>query len=1026
MPSSSKDAFNASGGDSRAPAAAVHVPSPNSKVNSDKQDQAAVQARPATRCDVFWALKAVEFPGSPCTGGGPCKELPPTTLKVGVGTSDKVTEFSLPINELQIGALRGLASPLATTSTGQSSSDNIESRNMLEIPGRNLQLTNPEFEGAIDQLCREAAAKLGLSPHDAAPRLEKLLLFQAGSYLKIGSETHSSRELDGGDDNDAESDADVDADAEISKDAIGSLIVQLPSTFTGGAIEMSHNEDVGPSVSFDLGSGGSAAYNCHFTACYADSNVKFKPIDSGHRLALLYSLHYLKGVSRRKAVRPSAKQVIDSVRPLRQCLSSLPRCDRMFLVPLRHPYDAKDLIGKGVKALIGKDRGNAEAILAAGNSTGHQMEGDEPTAEWSISIAQVVREVQSHRYKEDEVRITLSKAYDADGNEVCVVERVWVDGWSLFDYDSCNVSSKGMVLSGKSGGISETSSSSVDLANDESTWGYSETEQVDIYNYGPKDTYNRSFLVVTDKTSEFEFRCLEGQNDINDVIKDIHKAPGLLPRFMSALKRLEERSLTEVSCVRLMRLVVDASTLTSTEKSDFTSSIVRSMRDEEEPSLDFFDLIVTGADPEFSFKLVSCISRLLSHKKGRTVLSLEQIQRRSLFALRLDQRFRENGRSSASTASATSLCCRAFEDLAVHYAKEPAKDSEIDYSSCMDSTVLSLESMIDEFGWDTSRQVVLSTLGAVRAFQMQREIPFDLTESLSQALTKRATLIKGINDTYCNAGVEDEKIKHCLLLALQDITTKLPSFSQTGCTTLLLSGKRESMLQLILELGSNKAKGNIGKWVGSDRSDNSSRLTTLVDAMMVVSSKYSTTNSIARKIFVDCLLQPKGWALNGNGCVCSASTLRAFIDMFPSAVTEKSDEGRLAIHHAIEQRFPRDVIECICDSYPSGVSVPDPETDLFPFMVAGLKRDIDSAYTLLRLDPSLVTGTKGEEVPRSKKKRRLSSTTLATIPARKASKPSYRLGETQYRFGSNANQQALNQASYKDECEEKDENCCIM
>ena len=68
--------------------------------------------------------------------------------------------------------------------------------------------------------------------------------------------------------------------------------------------------------------------------------------------------------------------------------------------------------------------------------------------------------------------------------------------------------------------------------------------------------------------------------------------------------------------------------------------------------------------------------------------------------------------------------------------------------------------------------------------------------------------------------------------------------------------------------------------------------------------------------------------------------------------------------------------------------------------------------TLLRLDPSLVTGTKGEEVPRLEKKRKLSSTKLAIIPAKKASRPSYRLGETEYSFGSNLIQQAQNQADF--------------
>jgi hypothetical protein len=65
------------------------------------------------------------------------------------------------------------------------------------------------------------------------------------------------------------------------------LVLQLPSTFTGGEFVVTHG---GVSRTFDLALDGDAALCPQYVCHYADCEHELKPVTSGHRLALVYSL----------------------------------------------------------------------------------------------------------------------------------------------------------------------------------------------------------------------------------------------------------------------------------------------------------------------------------------------------------------------------------------------------------------------------------------------------------------------------------------------------------------------------------------------------------------------------------------------------------------------------------------------------------------------------------------------------------------------------------------------------------------
>jgi 2OG-Fe(II) oxygenase superfamily len=117
-------------------------------------------------------------------------------------------------------------------------------------------------DGALRQACRE----LGISDErfketGIRAALYKMLLYETGGHFA----PHRDTVKEGG--------------------MFGTLIIQLPSEFTGGAISFEHSSET---KSVDLSQGSDSSF--HYVAFYADCQHQLHPVESGARLTLVYNL----------------------------------------------------------------------------------------------------------------------------------------------------------------------------------------------------------------------------------------------------------------------------------------------------------------------------------------------------------------------------------------------------------------------------------------------------------------------------------------------------------------------------------------------------------------------------------------------------------------------------------------------------------------------------------------------------------------------------------------------------------------
>ncbi len=117
-------------------------------------------------------------------------------------------------------------------------------------------------------------------------------------------------------------------DSEKTDDMIGTLIVILPSNFTGGAIEIEHHDE---HVTF-RGSGRTLT----FIAFYADCHHRVRPTKAGHRVVLTYNLMVDGEASTTSPA--SATQIDELARSIEQHFKT-PRPPRWSHDPRREPAD---------------------------------------------------------------------------------------------------------------------------------------------------------------------------------------------------------------------------------------------------------------------------------------------------------------------------------------------------------------------------------------------------------------------------------------------------------------------------------------------------------------------------------------------------------------------------------------------------------------------------------------------------------------------------------------------------------------
>ena len=139
---------------------------------------------------------------------------------------------------------------------------NTKVRHAFELAPKRLTLTNPQWEQAMEQLLPSIAKSLGLPNDRLKAQLYKLLLYGKGGFFL----PHR--------------------DSEKSDRMVASLIVALPTPFSGGTLTVRHQTE---SQRIDFKEAASGEAPC-FAAFYADCEHEVSRVTHGFRLCLAYNL----------------------------------------------------------------------------------------------------------------------------------------------------------------------------------------------------------------------------------------------------------------------------------------------------------------------------------------------------------------------------------------------------------------------------------------------------------------------------------------------------------------------------------------------------------------------------------------------------------------------------------------------------------------------------------------------------------------------------------------------------------------
>ena len=208
-------------------------------------------------------------------------------------------------------------------------------RNTWEIPTSRLKFDKRRWTKTLAPVIKRLSADLGLPDGcTLEAELHSMLVYEPGQFFVRHQDSEKSDEM------------------------VGSLVVTLPSSFTGGALEVEHR-------------GETATYRASkkrlsFVAFYSDCRHQIKPVKSGYRVVLTYDL-VLRGAS--EAGHPPDAELVDE---LARCLDghfAVPAERRRLVYLLDHEYTQRGLNWSRLK---GDDAARVSALRMAAEQAGCQ------------------------------------------------------------------------------------------------------------------------------------------------------------------------------------------------------------------------------------------------------------------------------------------------------------------------------------------------------------------------------------------------------------------------------------------------------------------------------------------------------------------------------------------------------------------------------------------------------------------------------------------------------------------------------
>lgn len=274
------------------------------------------------------ALSGIGQPGHFCVSG----DLPMTMPGLDVKGLGPVT---LPLNRTQA---KKLIQCCRQAPYGQGSDTIVDTdvRRVWELDPQQFQLTGPEWDSMVTAIVEGAQAALGLNDVKLNIDIYKMLLYEKGSFFLPHRD---GEKLDG---------------------MVATLVIGLPSKYTGGELIVSHN-GTDHKVVMD---GAASGHELSYAAFYADCEHEIRPLKSGYRLCLVYNVSLAKsrGKRRGKAISASSNEPrTDSVTELIKRWVEGDGAHK-FAITLQHRYTKG---GLKRDALKGTDRNWADVVFAA-------------------------------------------------------------------------------------------------------------------------------------------------------------------------------------------------------------------------------------------------------------------------------------------------------------------------------------------------------------------------------------------------------------------------------------------------------------------------------------------------------------------------------------------------------------------------------------------------------------------------------------------------------------------------------------
>jgi hypothetical protein len=205
-------------------------------------------------------------------------------------------------------------------------------RRVWQLDPDRFSLTNPEWPQFLRDAVKTVQHELGLEKQKLESHLYNLLLYEPGSFFL----PHR--------------------DGEKLDRMVATLVVVLPSSFTGGELVVRHE---GEERTIDFGAAGFNPFHTHFAAFYADCEHEVRPLQTGYRLCLVYNLTLAKAKKGLSAPQ-TAEHIEDVARILRGW--SAAETTHKLAVPLDHQYTPDGLVWDALK---GADRVKARVLHEA-------------------------------------------------------------------------------------------------------------------------------------------------------------------------------------------------------------------------------------------------------------------------------------------------------------------------------------------------------------------------------------------------------------------------------------------------------------------------------------------------------------------------------------------------------------------------------------------------------------------------------------------------------------------------------------